>query len=104
MYRNKAVSIFFGVLGILFLTLVVVWTILVDLTTALFLGLLVMLPLGIAGWFILTWILYARAKKLGSDDLPIIKTYFTVATTLVVFILAMIVLLVGFSIMAVSHM
>ncbi len=104
MFRNKAVSIFFTTLATLFVALTLVWTILVDLTMGLFVGVLVMLPLGIVGWFILTLILYLRAKKRGSEDLPTIKTYFTVATTLVVFILAMMVLLVGFSIMAISHM
>lgn len=104
MYRNKAVSIFFAILAILFVALTLVWAILVDLAMGLFVGVLVTLLLGIAGWFVLTLILYVRAKKRGSDDLPIIKTYFTVATILVVFIQAIIVLLIGFFVMAVSHM
>ena len=65
MYRNKAVSIFFAILAILFVALTLVWAILVDLAMGLFVGVLVTLLLGIAGWFVLTLILYVRAKKRG---------------------------------------
>lgn len=108
MYQNKvtrqSTHIFVAVAVGVFVLLSLIWTIAVDLTTGLVLGAFVTIPAAIVGWFILSLVLYLRAKKRGDDDLTALKSRLTAATVLLVFLVAMIALLIGFFAMAISHM
>lgn len=108
MYQNKvtrqSTHIFVAVAVGVFVLLSLIWTIAVDLTTGLALGAFVTIPAAIVGWFILSLVLYLRAKKRGDDDLIALKSRLTAATVLLVFLVAMIALLIGFFAMAISHM
>lgn len=108
MYQNKVIRrsthIFVAATVGVFVLLSLIWTIAVDLTTGLTLGAFVTIPAAIVGWFILSLVLYLRAKKRGDDDLIALKSRLTAATVLLVFLVAMIALLIGFFAMAISHM
>ena len=100
----RATPIFFAAVIGVFVTLTLLWTIAVDLTTGLALGAFVTIPAAIVGWFVISLVLYLRAKKKGGGDLTALKSRLTVATVLLAFLVVMIALLIGFFAMAISHM
>ena len=108
MYQNRitrrSTPIFAAAAVGLFVILGLVWTVAVDLTTGLFLAAIVTIPASVTGWFILSLVLYHRAKKHGDADLPALTHRLHVATGLFVFLLAMVALLFAFFAMAIGHM
>ena len=108
MYQNKinrkSTSVFlYAVVG-LFVALSLLWTIAEDLTTGLVLGMLVTIPSAIVAWFVLSLVLYLRAKKAGSPDLPSLSSRLTVASILLAFLIAVIVVLMVLFAMAIKYM
>ena len=104
MSQHKSIPIFFASLGGLFLVLTVLWSFGSNIWFSAILALFVTLFVGIPGWFVLSLVLYLRAKKRGDDDLPVLKSRFTIAKTILVFWVIMLAALYGLFIMAISHM
>ena len=104
MFQHRSTPIFISAVCTLFAVLTLVWTLMVDLTTGLFLAVFVTIPTAILGWFILSLILYLRGKRRGDEKVPALKSRLTVATVLLVFLAVMIALLFGFFALAISHM
>lgn len=88
----------------LFALLAIIWTVAVDLTTALALATFVTLPAAIVGWFVLSLVLYRRSKRLGDKETPALKARLRTATVLLVFLAVVCALLVAFFAMAIGHM
>ena len=101
---RKSTTVFLAVTVGVFAALALLWTIIVDLTTGLFLAVCVIFPAGILAWFILSLVLYLRAKKQGDDDLPALRHRMKTALILLIFLAAMIVALICFFAYAIGHM
>ena len=101
---RKSTSIFFAVILGAFLALALYMTIASSLAWGLIFSTLVVFPGAVLGWFVLSLVLYLRAKKRQSDDLPDLKARMQTAIGLLVFLAVMIGLLIGFFAMAISHM
>ncbi|MBQ9779794.1 MAG: hypothetical protein IJW00_02500 [Clostridia bacterium] len=97
-------SIFFAVTIGVFAALTLLWAITVDLTTGLVFGAFVTIPAAVLAWFILSLVLYLRAKKRGDDDLPALKHRLKTSVILLIFLAVIIALLVAFFAYAISHM
>lgn len=104
MSQHKSIPIFFASLGGLFLVLTVLWSFGSNIWFSAILALFVTLFVGIPGWFVLSLVLYLRAKKRGDAYLPVLKSRFTIAKTILVFWVIMLAALYGLFIMAISHM
>lgn len=108
MYQNKitrkSTPVFAASVVGLFVALGLFWTIAVDLTTGFFLSACVTIPAAILGWFILSLVLFLRAKKRGDDDLPELKHRLRTSVILLIFLAVMIALLMIFFACAISHM
>ncbi len=108
MYQNKvtrkSTHIFLAATVAFFIVLSLMWTIAVDLTTGLVLGVFVTIPAAIFGWFVLSLVLYLRGKKRDDDDLPALKSRLTVAIILLAFLAAVVAALFGFFAMAIQYM
>ena len=63
-----------------------------------------LLPVAIPTWFILSLVLFLRAKKRGDDDLPALKHRLKTSVVLLIFLAVMIALLFAFFACAISHM
>ena len=89
--RRPSTSVFMTVFVILLamgnLTLLIAANMLVA-----YLFTVLMLPVGVTAWLILTLAAYAHAKKRGADDLPAFRTRLAVAVSLFAFIAVLIVL------------
>lgn len=101
---SRSTSIFASVIVGLFIAVAFIQTVVTDLTTGLFTGAVVTIPAAVIGWFVLSLVLYCRAKKRGDIDLPERKSRMKVATALLLFLVAVILALIVFFAMAVSHM
>ena len=101
---RKSTSIFIIVILGAFLALALYMTIASSLAWGLIFSTLVVFPGAVLGWFVLSLVLYLRAKKRQSDDLPDLKARMKTAIGLLVFLAVMIGLLIGFFAMAISHM
>ena len=101
---RKSTVVFFAVVAAVFTALTLYGSIGVDLTTGIFLGGCVTIPTAILGWLVLSLVLYLRAKKQSSDDLPALKSRLQVAIALLVFLAIVIAALIGCFALAISHM
>ncbi len=101
---RKSTSVFIAVTVGAYAALVLLWTVTIDLITGLFLGVCVIIPAAILAWFILSLVLYHRAKKRGDDDLPQLRHRMKTAVILLIFLAVMIAALIGFFAFAIHHM
>lgn len=101
---RKSTSVFLAAILGAYAALALFWTVTVGLAAGLLLGACVVLPAAVLAWFILSLVLYLRAKKQGGDELLALKSRMRVATALLVFLIVLIALLVWFFAMAISHM
>ena len=76
----------------------------IDLAEALILPCILTIPAAIIGWFILSLVLYLRAQKQVSPDLPALKSRLTVASVLLGFLIAVVTALVAVFAMAIAFM
>lgn len=108
MYQNRIVrlstKIFAGIFAVLFAVITVVGTVGYSIWNGLFIATALLLPLAIPAWFILSLVLFLRAKKRGDDDLPELKHRLKTAVVLLIFLAVMIALLMIFFACAISHM
>ena len=97
-------KIFMAVFAALYVAVEVFLLFSVNVFAAFLFPLFYLLPAAIAVWFVLSAVLYVRAKKRGDEDLPALKTRLTVATALLIMLAVLFVLLIGFFAMAVMYM
>ena len=78
----------------------------IDLAEALILPCILTIPAAIIGWFVLSFVLYRKAKAKQSEEasLPALKTRLTVACILLGFLIAIIIALVAVFSMAIAFM
>lgn len=101
---RKSTTVFFAVTVGLYAVLALYWTITISLISGLLLGACAIIPIAIVGWFILSLVLYLRAKKRGDDDLPDLKHRMKTAVILLIFLAALIAALIAFFAYAIGHM
>ena len=101
---RKSTSVFIAATVGLFAILSLLWTITVDLTTGLVLGMFVTVPSAIVAWFILSLVVYLQAKRKGSKDISALSLRLTVASVLLAFLLLIAVVLTVFFAMAIKYM
>ena len=108
MYQNRIIrpstKIFAIVFAVLYAAITVVGTVWYSIWNGLFNATALLLPLAIPAWFILSLVLFLRAKKRGDDDLPELKHRLKTAVVLLIFLAVMIALLMIFFACAISHM
>ena len=104
MFQHRSTKIFLLAALILFLVQSVLWCFAAGLPANLLMACLGTLPPAILGWFILSLVLYLRAQKQASPDLPALKSRLTVATVLLGFLIAIITALVAIFAMAIAFM
>ena len=108
MYQNRIVrlstKIFAGIFAVLFAAITVVGTVWYSIWNGLFNATALLLLLAIPTWFILSLVLFLRAKKRGDDDLPELKHRLRTSVILLIFLAVMIALLMIFFACAISHM
>lgn len=108
MYQNRIVrlstKIFAGIFAVLFAIITVVGTVGYSIWNGLFIATALLLPVAIPTWFILSLVLFLRAKKRGDDDLPELKHRLRTSVILLIFLAVMIALLMIFFACAISHM
>ena len=97
-------KIFAIVFSVLYAAITVVGTVGYSIWNGLLIATALLLPVAIPTWFVLSLILYLRAKKRGDDDLPALKHRMRTAAILLIFLAVIIALLVAFFAYAISHM
>ena len=101
---KKLMCVFLAAILGAYAALALFWTVTVGLAEGLLLGACVVLPAAVLAWFILSLVLYLRAKKQGGAASVELRSRMRVATALLVFLIVLIALLVWFFAMAISHM
>lgn len=101
---RTSTKIFAIVFAVLYAVITVVGTVGDSIWNGLFIATALLLPVAIPTWFILSLVLYLRAKKRGDDDLPALKHRLKIAISLLIFLAILIALLMVFFSCAISHM
>ena len=108
MEQNRIIRLSTKVFAIVFAVLYAVITVVGTVGYSVWNGLLIatalILPTAIPTWFILSLVLFFRAKKRGDDDLPALKHRLKTSVILLIFLGIMIALLFAFFACAISHM
>ena len=108
MEQNRIIRLSTKVFAIIFAVLYTVITVMGTVGYSVWNGLLIatalILPVAIPTWFVLSLILFLRAKKRGDDDLPALKHRLKTSVVLLIFLAIMIALLFAFFACAISHM
>ena len=97
-------KIFAIVFAVLYAAITVVGTVGYSIWNGLLIATALLLPVAIPTWFILSLVLFLRAKKRGNDDLPALKHRLKTSVILLIFLAIMIALLFAFFACAISHM
>ena len=97
-------KIFAIVFAVLYTAITVVGSIGYSVWNGLLIATALILPTAIPTWFILSLVLFFRAKKRGDDDLPALKHRLKTSVILLIFLGIMIALLLAFFACAISHM
>ena len=97
-------KVFTIVFAVLYAAITVVGTIGYSIWNGLLIATALLLPVAIPTWFVLSLILFLRAKKRGDDDLPALKHRLKTSVILLIFLGIMIALLFAFFACAISHM
>lgn len=101
---RTSTKIFAIVFAVLYAVITVVGTVGYSIWNGLFIATALLLLVAIPTWFILSLVLYLRAKKRGDDDLPALKHRLKIAVSLLIFLAILIALLMVFFSCAISHM
>ena len=108
MEQNRVIrlstKIFAAVFIVAYTVIAFLWTLNISFIAGLVWAAVFTLPAADVIWFILSLILYLRAKKRGNDDLPALKHRLKTSVILLIFLAVMIVLLIAFFAYAISHM
>ncbi len=97
-------SVFAAVIITMYAVIAFIWTLEINLVSGLVWSAAITLPIADLTWFILSLVLYLRAKKRGEDDIPALKHRLRTAVILLIFLAVMIALLIAFFAYAISHM
>ena len=92
------------VFAVLYTVITAVGTVGYSIWNGLLIATALILPSAIPTWFILSLILFLRAKKRSDDDLPALKHRLKTSVILLIFLGIMIALLFAFFACAISHM
>ena len=101
---RTSTKIFAIVFAVLYTAIIVVGTVGYSIWNGLLIATALILPTAIPTWFILSLILFLRAKRRGDDDLPALKHRLKTSVILLIFLGIMIALLFAFFACAISHM
>lgn len=101
---RTSTKIFAIVFAVLYAAITVVGTVWYNIWNGLFNATALTLPTAIPTWFVLSLVLFLRAKKRGDDDLPALKHRLKTSVALLIFLAIMIALLFAFFACAISHM
>ena len=101
---RTSTKIFAIIFAVLYAAITVVGTVGYSIWNGLFNATALLLPVAILTWFILSLVLFLRAKKRGDDDLPALKHRLKTSVVLMIFLAIMIALLFAFFACAISHM
>jgi hypothetical protein len=104
MFRYRSTKIFLQAALALFLVQSVLWIFAASLPANFLMACLGTLPPAVIGWFILSLVLYLRAQKQVSPDLPALKSRLIVASVLLGFLIAVVTALVAVFAMAIAFM
>lgn len=97
-------KVFAIIFAVLYAAITVVGTVGYSIWNGLLIATALLLPVAIPTWFILSLVLYLRAKKRGGDNLPALKHRLKTSVILLIFLAIMIALLFAFFACAISHM
>lgn len=101
---RTSTKIFATIFAVLYAVITVVGTVGYSVWNGLLIATALILPTAIPTWFILSLVLFFRAKKRGDDDLPALKHRLKTSVILMIFLGIMIALLFAFFACAISHM
>ncbi len=101
---RPSTKVFAIVFAALYAVITVVGTVGYSIWNGLLIATALLLPLAILTWFILSLVLFLRAKKRGDDDLPALKHRLKTSVILMIFLVIMTALLFAFFACAISHM
>ena len=101
---RKSTAIFATVFMVIYVVIAFIWTLEINLVSGLVWSAAFTLPIADLAWFILSLVLYLRAKKKGDSDLLEMKARLRTAVILLAFLVLMIALLIAFFAYAISHM
>lgn len=101
---RPSTKVFAAVFICLYTVIAFLWTLHINLISGLVWGAAFTLPVADLAWFVLSLILYLRAKKRGDEDLLDLKHRLRTAVILLIFLAVMIALLIAFFAYAISHM
>ena len=101
---RKSTAIFATVFMAIYGVIAFIWTLEINLVSGLVWSAAFTLPIADLAWFILSLVLYLRAKKKGDSDLLEMKARLRTAVILLAFLVLMIALLIAFFAYAISHM
>ena len=88
----------------LYTVIAFLWTLNISLTAGLVWAAVFTLPVADVAWFILSLVLYLRAKKRGDEDYFDLKHRLKISVFLLIFLAVMTALLIAFFAYAISHM
>lgn len=101
---RRSTSVFATVFISAYVAIAFVWMLEINLVSGLVWSAAITLPVADLAWFVLSLVLYFRAKKRGDGDLPALKHRLRTSVILLIFLAAMIALLIAFFAYAISHM
>ena len=101
---RKSTAVFAAVVALSFVALSIAMMFSVSIPFVFAVAALYLLPPAITAWYILSLVLDRRAFHRESAEAPALKIRLTVATILLIFMLALMGLLIGFFVLAVMFM
>ncbi len=101
---RPSTKIFAMIFAVLYAGITVAGTVGYSIWNGLLIATALLLPVAILTWFVLSLILFLRAKKRGEDDLPALKHRLKTSVVLLIFLVITIALLFAFFACAISHM
>ena len=101
---RPSTKIFTAVCIGLYTVIAFLWTLQISLAAGLAWAAVFTLPVADVAWFILSLVLYLRAKKRGDEDCLDLKHRLKISVILLIFLAVMIALLIAFFAYAISHM
>ncbi len=101
---RPSTKVFAAVFICLYTVIAFLWTLNISLAAGLVWAAVFTLPVADVTWFILSLILFLRAKKRGDGDLPALKHRLRTSVILLIFLALVIAALIALFAYAISHM
>lgn len=103
-FIRRSTAIFACVTAGMFVALAIYGAVTSGIAEGLLYGVLATIPAAVAGWFVLSLVMFIIAKKKGREDAPALKRRLWVAAGLVSFLLLLIAALMGVFALAIQYM